>query len=215
MSVVDRRRGYFRRCRYGLLMATLSAVTGASIAVPAGAQPAIASSGSSQSATPGGTAQIALPGPVAPSHSTIDITPAAPADGSFSLQSPVTGVAPGAQTAPVGSPVATSFDEFSRNVHGYASAGVGNHDGHEFQAGVLVPLIPGKLELEAGAGTSQQGGLTSFRPGAKPGTLRGTSYYAALHAHPSDDVDITVGFSHSDLYSGGANGGRGPVPLFR
>ncbi len=205
MSVVDRMRSYFRRRRHRtLLKAALIAVAGASAAVPASAQPAIASAR---------TSQITMP--VAPSRSSIDITPAAPADGSFSLQSPLTGVAPGAQAAPVSTPVATSFDEFSRNVHGYASAGVSTHDGHEFQAGVLVPLIAGKLELEAGAGTSQQGGLGSFQPGLKPGTVRGTSYYATLHAHPSDDVDIILGVSHSDLYSGGANGWRGPVPVFR
>lgn len=164
----------------------------------ASAQPAIAKSAS---------APIAVQGPVTSSHPTIDITPAAPADGTFSLQSPVTGVPAGAQPAPAGGSVATSFDEFSRNVHGYASAGVGTHDGHGFEGGVLIPLVPGKLELEAGAGTTQQGGLPSLRRGEKASTFRGTSYYAALHAHPSDDVDVTIGFSHSDWH--------GPLPLYR
>ena len=188
-----------RNMRHAMAMATagLAAVVCAA-ASPASAQPAVASSG---------TAQIAVPGPVASSHPTIDITPATPADGSFSLQSPVTGVPAGAQPMPAAGSVATSFDEFSRNVHGYASAGVGTHDGHEFSGGVLIPLVPGKLELEAGGGTAQQGGLAPFRSGSKANTIRGTSYYAALHAHPSDDVDITVGFSHTDLH--------GPLPLYR
>ncbi len=86
-----------------------------------------------------------------------------------------------------------TFDTFRPQIHGYVSAGVATHNGHDFSGGVEMPLVPGKVDVAVGANTGQLGGFVPVVPGGKPGTVRYDSYYASVHLHPADNVDAYIG----------------------
>ncbi len=88
-------------------------------------------------------------------------------------------------------PAGYSFEEFKQNVHGYVETGVSSRGGYGVNGGLIVPLVPGKAELEVDGGTGQTGNL----PGLKHKSLSTTAYNVGLHVHPTDDVDIYVGYT--------------------
>ena len=102
-------------------------------------------------------------------------------------------------TAPGALPEPYTFDTFRQNIHGYVSAGVATHNGHEFSGGVEMPVVPGKMDLAVGANTGQIGGFAPLVPGGKPGTIRYDSYYAAVHLHPADNIDAYIGVTGGHL----------------
>ncbi len=87
---------------------------------------------------------------------------------------------------------AYSFKDMLANTHGYVSTQVSSHGGYGVEAGAMIPILPGKAELEVGGGTGQ---LSALRPSRKYGTAPYDSYYADLHLHPTDDIDAEIGFS--------------------
>ncbi len=107
--------------------------------------------------------------------------------------------APPAANAPPVLPDNYTFDSFRQNIHGYVSAGVATHNGHEFSGGVEMPLVPGKVDLALGANTGQIGGFARVVPGGKPGTLTYDSYYGAVHLHPADNIDAYIGVTGGHL----------------
>ena len=106
---------------------------------------------------------------------------------------------PPGSTAPAALPDSYTFDTFRQNIHGYVSAGVATHNGHEFSGGVEVPVVPGKVDLAVGADTGQVGGFAPLVPGGKRATLTYNSYYAGVHLHPADDFDAYIGVSGGHL----------------
>jgi hypothetical protein len=98
-------------------------------------------------------------------------------------------------------PLAYSFDQFVRNIHGYVSTGVSTGGGHEFSGGLFIPLVPDRAELAVGAGAGQIGDLPPVTPGGKRQTANYNSYYADLHLHPADNVDAYIGISGLHLKS--------------
>jgi hypothetical protein len=127
----------------------------------------------------------------------------------YDLQPPVFGAGPSSvydlnvspnQNGPAGTiavtstapPLAYSFDQYARSIHGYVSTSVSSNGGHEFSGGVTLPIVPGAADLDVGLSTGQIGG---FRPYAGNKTLSAgyDAYYAGLHIHPSDNFDAYIG----------------------
>jgi len=89
------------------------------------------------------------------------------------------------------------------HIHGYVAAGVSTGGGAEVSAGVMAPLVPGKLDLGVEATTGTAGNLP--HPwGTKPGVAHFNAYQATLNWHPTDDFQAMVAV-------GGVNF-RGPYP---
>jgi hypothetical protein len=95
-------------------------------------------------------------------------------------------------------PDSYTFDSFRQNIHGYVAAGVATHNGHNFEGGVSMPLVPGKADLALSASTGQIGGFTPVTNGNKQ-TLNYTAYSASLHLHPADNVDAYIGITHAHV----------------
>ena len=103
-------------------------------------------------------------------------------------------------------PLAYSFDQFVRNIHGYASAGVASTGGHEFSAGVFIPLVPDRADLALGVTQGQIGDLPPVVRNGKKQTETYTAYNAGLHLHPTDDIDAYIdisGLRFKSPYPGG------------
>jgi hypothetical protein len=98
-------------------------------------------------------------------------------------------------------PLAYSFDQFVRNIHGYASAGVSSGGGHEFSGGLFIPLVPDRADLAVGVTSGQVGDLPPVVRGGKRQTANYNAYYADLHLHPADNVDAYIGVSGLRLKS--------------
>jgi hypothetical protein len=141
-------------------------------------------------------AQTATP-PPAPQHY-LYTTPYAPGTGDpFDLT-----VAP-VQNGPAGTVAVTSavppsdysFADFTRNIHGYVSTGVATHGGHDFDGGVTMPLVPGKVDLSVGGATGQVGGFEPLVPGQKSPIAHYDAYNVLLHVHPADNIDAYLGIT--------------------
>jgi len=96
-------------------------------------------------------------------------------------------------------PPAYSFDEFKQNVHAYVQTGVSSRGGYGVDGGVLLPLIPGRAELEVGGGTGQTGSLFPKVPALKHFNATVTDYHATLIVHPTDDLDIAITYAGANL----------------
>jgi hypothetical protein len=115
-------------------------------------------------------------------------------------------VAP-AQTGPSGTIEVTktapqpaySFEDFKQNIHGYVETGVSSRGGYGVDGGVLLPLVPGRAELEVGVGTGQTGSLFPKVPALKHESAAITDYHATLHVHPADDLDIAITYAGQNL----------------
>jgi hypothetical protein len=92
-------------------------------------------------------------------------------------------------------PSGYSFEEFKQNVHGYVETGVSSRGGYGVNGGLIVPLVPGKAELEVSGGTGQTGNLFPKVPGMKHSSISTTAYNVGVHVHPTDDLDIYVGYT--------------------
>ncbi len=137
---------------------------------------------------------------------------AAPTDLSVPMFAPAPGdpynfaVAP-AQNGPSGTLAVTttapqpaySFDEFKQNVHATVETGVSSRGGYGVDGAVLLPLVPGKAELEVGAGTGQTGSLFPKVPGLKHASASITDYHATVYVHPADDLDIAITYAGANL----------------
>jgi hypothetical protein len=137
---------------------------------------------------------------------------AAPTDLSVPMFAPAAGdpynfaVAP-AQNGPSGTLAVTttapqpaySFEEFKQNVHAYVETGASSRGGYGVDGGVLLPLLPGRAELEVGGGTGQTGSLFPKVPGLKHENDAVTDYHATLHVHPTDDLDIAITYAGTNL----------------
>ena len=96
-----------------------------------------------------------------------------------------------------------SFEDVLANTHGYVSAGVSTGNGHSFDGGVSIPLVPGKAELELSASTGQ---LSTYRIADARGKTPGVTYDAysvGLALHPADNVEAYVGVSSVRLHTSG------------
>ncbi len=92
-------------------------------------------------------------------------------------------------------PMAYSFVDLSKYVHGYVSAGVATQGGHDFSGGVSLPLVLDKVDLIVSGSSGQQGGYLPAYPGGKKGVLHYDTYNVGLLLHPSDDVTAYIGIS--------------------
>jgi hypothetical protein len=96
-------------------------------------------------------------------------------------------------------PPAYSFADFKQNLHAYVETGVSSRGGYGVDGGVLIPLVPGRAELEVGGSTGQTGTLFPKVPGLKRVSASITDYHATLHVHPTDDLDISVTYAGANL----------------
>jgi hypothetical protein len=92
-------------------------------------------------------------------------------------------------------PAAYSFKDMLANTHGYVSTGVSSRGGYNVEAGVSMPIVPGKADLDFGAGTGQTGTIPGLKVNGKSPNPTYDTYYASLHIHPTDDFDATIGIS--------------------
>ncbi len=136
-------------------------------------------------------------------HYDLNVYPSlAPSGGLYDLN-----VAP-AQNGPPGTVALTntapsqaySFQDIVRNTHGYVSAGVATHNGHEFEGGVSIPIVPGKADLDLAASTGQWG-VPGNVAGGKNAAVTYDSYSAGLHLHPTDNVEAYIGVSTVRLHA--------------
>ena len=92
------------------------------------------------------------------------------------------------------------------NTHGYFSAGVSSRNGHSFDAGVDIPILPGKVELELAASTGQFDTYKLPGAGGKTPALTYDTYSAGLALHPTDDITAFIGVSGVRLHQSGLGG---------
>jgi hypothetical protein len=93
----------------------------------------------------------------------------------------------------------------SVKVHGFISSGISTHGGLDLAAGVMVPLVPGKLDLAVSANTGQFGGL-GHPAGSKAPVVSYNGYQATLDYHPSADFDAQVSVAGTKI--------KGPLPYY-
>jgi hypothetical protein len=135
-------------------------------------------------------------------HYDLNVYPVIAGSGAFDLnpapvQSGPAGTVTMTSAAP---PAAYSFKDLLANTHGYVSTQLSSRGGYGVEAGVSMPIVPGKVDLDFGGGTGQLGGLRSLRGDGKHTNLTYDSYYADLHLHPTDDFDATIGISGLRLH---------------
>jgi len=99
-------------------------------------------------------------------------------------------------------PAAYSFQDILANTHGYVEAGVSSRSGHSFSAGVTMPIVPGKADLDLAVGTEQFSPYRAVAGGKAP-IVTSDSYSAGLHLHPSDDLDAYIGFTGLRIHGSG------------
>ena len=164
---------------------------------------AVASTGTSvqaAAAPPATQATAAAPPSGNPTDLSLPMFAASAGDPAGMTVAPAQNGPPGTVTVTQEAPLqGYSFDEFRHTVQGYVSAGVSSHGGRGVEGGVLIPLVPGKVELEVGAGTGRIGDLYPGVPRLKHATVGTTDYHATLHVHPSDDLDITISYAGANL----------------
>jgi hypothetical protein len=80
-------------------------------------------------------------------------------------------------------------------MHGMASTGVSTQGGRGVAGAVLVPIVPGTAELEVGGSTGRTGVLLPPGSGKKLGIASLSTYGAALHVRPSNDVQVDIAIS--------------------
>jgi len=133
----------------------------------------------------------------------VNVYPQLGGGGAYDFASATTnGSPPGTVTMTSATPSAAySFKDMLANTHGYVSAGVSSRNGHEFDAGVSIPLVPGRAQLDVGGGTGQFEPSWAAKVNCKTPVATYDTYYAALHLHPTDDFDATVGISGLRLHA--------------
>ena len=132
-----------------------------------------------------------------PQHYDLNVYPSlAPSGGIYDLSVATTQNGPPGTVALTNAapPQAYSFEDILRQTHGFVSAGVATHNGHEFSGGVTVPIVPGKADLELAA-SSGQWGLPNNVAGGKDAVVAFDRYSAGLALHPTDDIEAFVGVS--------------------
>ncbi len=143
---------------------------------------------------------LAAPAPSAPTDMSLPMF-AANAGDPYSLavapvQNGPAGTVTMTQTVPA---PAYSFADFKQNLHAYVETGVSSRGGYGVDGGVLIPLVPGKAELEVGGGTGQTGTLFPKVPGLKKLNASVTDYHATLYVHPTDDLSIAITYAGANL----------------
>ncbi len=142
----------------------------------------------------------AAPAPSTPTDMSVPMFAASAGDPyNFAVAPAQSGPAGTVTVTPTAPPAAYSFDEFKQNVHAYVQTGVSSRGGYGVDGGVLLPLVPGKAELEVGGGTGQTGTLFPKVPGLKKLSAAVTDYHATLYVHPSDDLTIAVTYAGENL----------------
>ena len=172
----------------------------------AAAQTTPAANTSAQAPATAGTPTPTTPGTINP-HYDLNMYPAlSGGTGTYDLNMAKTQSGPPGTIAMTSAapPPAYSFKDMLANTHGYVEAGVSSRGGHEESAGVSIPLVPGKADLDLAAGTGQFAGYPTTAHG-KNGMATYDTYSAGLHLHPTDDTDAYIGFTglrmHGPAYS--------------
>ncbi len=83
--------------------------------------------------------------------------------------------------------------------HGYVSTGVGTGGGAGVEAGVTVPIVPGKVTLEAGGGAGQMPVYANPGQSGRIAPLRYQDYHAQLDAQLSDNTHFSLGIDGASL----------------
>ncbi len=143
---------------------------------------------------------FAAPAPAAPTDLSVPMFAANAGDPYNLTMAPV-------QNGPAGTvtvtqavpPPAYSFADFKQNLHAYVETGVSSRGGYGVDGGVLIPLVPGRADLEVGGGTGQTGTLFPKLPGLKHVSASITDYHARLNLHPADDLDISITYAGANL----------------
>jgi hypothetical protein len=97
-------------------------------------------------------------------------------------------------------PAAYSFKDMLANTHGYVATQVSSRGGYGVEAGVSMPIVPGKVDLDLGGGEGQITGPRRLDGNGKRLTQTYDTYYAGLHLHPSDGFDAEIAISGLRLH---------------
>ncbi len=84
------------------------------------------------------------------------------------------------------------------HMHGYVTGGVSSRGGAYVGAGLIMPVIPGKLDLIVSAETGQTGTLP-HPAGFKKINLREQDYSATLDYHPDPSWDLQLQISQQQF----------------
>lgn len=84
------------------------------------------------------------------------------------------------------------------HVHGYVSGGVSSRGGAYVGAGLIMPVVPGKLDLIVSGETGQTGTLP-HPAGFQKINLREQDYAATLDYHPDPSWDLQIQVSQQQL----------------
>jgi hypothetical protein len=120
---------------------------------------------------------------------------------------------PQAQPAPAGMVVLNDSapDGYTLSpprIHGFLTTGISTNGGNTVQGGVIVPVVPGRVDVQVSGGTGQAPVFAPNGSGWKTKTVKYTDYAAAVHVHATDNVDVTVGVTGLN-----AHGPAYPAPL--
>ena len=133
-------------------------------------------------------------------HYDLNVYPVIAGSGAFDLDTAAK------QTGPAGTltmnsaapPAAYSFKDMLANTHGYIGTQVSSRGGYGVEAGVSMPIVPGKVDLDLGGGEGQITGPHAIN--GKRLTQTYDTYYAGLHLHPTDGFDAEIAISGLRLH---------------
>ena len=94
---------------------------------------------------------------------------------------------------------ANDFTATLAHTNGYITTGIGTGGGAMVDAGVSVPVLPGRVTIQAGAGTGQ---VPAYAPGVKSGRtalLRYNQYHAEIDATLGDNASLSLGIAGTSL----------------
>jgi hypothetical protein len=93
-------------------------------------------------------------------------------------------------------------------IHGFLTTGISTNGGNTLQGGVIVPVVPGRVDVQVSGGTGQAPVFVPNGNGWKTKTVKYTDYAAAVHVHATDNIDLTLGVTGLN-----ARGPAYPAPL--
>jgi hypothetical protein len=103
---------------------------------------------------------------------------------------------------------ASPMDSISRalgNATGYVSTGFSTAGGAGVEGGIAVPVIPGRVTIDAGGGTGQVPVWTASGRNHNTATAHYNSYHADVTARVADGVTVSLGIAGANLSRPGSD----------
>ncbi len=132
---------------------------------------------------------------------------AAPGANPLSVTYPQTPPAPAGMVV-MNEPPPDEYTLSPPRIHGFLTTGISTNGGNTVQGGVIVPVVPGKVDLQVSGGTGAAPVFVPHGNGWKTKAVKYSDYSAALHVHATDDLDVTVAVTGLN-----AKGPMYPAPL--